>query len=167
MVSIVKFDRWQNTAGTQYSNIIQAQFVYWETVTSTTVNQSYVTVNGGVLTITPYYTGSKFVLMPVCQGYVTSSNGTNIGIDRIVGGTTTRVFGVNGASGDSWVGAMDNGGSNSYNVCRQWVDSPNVGAGTAITYQVLLGNWTAGTTTVNYGTNYSPMSSLTVLEIQP
>jgi hypothetical protein len=166
MVSIVKFDRWQGTDGTQFSNIIQAQFVSWGTITSTSVNASYVQVSGGTLTITPLYTGSKFVLMPMCQGYVSSSNGTNIGMDRIVNGVTTRVFGTNGTSGDAWVGAMDNGGSNSYTVGRNWVDSPNVVAGTAITYQVLLGNWTAGTTSVNYATNYTPMSSLTVLEIQ-
>lgn len=167
MVSVVKFDRWQNTLGTQFNNIIQAQFVYFGNVTSMTATQTYTNVAGGVLTITPYYTGSKFVIMPVCQGYVSSSNGTNIGLSRTVSGVTTRILGTDGSSGDSWVGAMDNGGSNSYTVARQWVDSPSVVAGNPITYQILLGNWSAGTTSVNYATNYSPMSSLTVLEIQP
>jgi hypothetical protein len=166
MVSQVRFDRWQNTLGTQYNNIIQAQFVSWSAVTSSTATYAYTNVNGGVLTITPYYSNTRFMIMVNCQGYYSSISGMNIGINRTVSGTTTRLLGVDGTSGDTWTGSGNSYGTNSYNVHRQWLDSPSVIAGNPITYQVLLGLWSVGTTSVNYGTGYSPTSSITVFEVQ-
>jgi hypothetical protein len=166
MVSQVKFDRWQNTLGSQYSNIIQAQFVPFTQITSMTANQTYTTVNGGVLTITSLYPNTKFMVMINCQGYTSGSNGTNIGLNRTIAGNTVRLVGIDGASGDSWAGSSNGAGSNSYNVYRQYLDSPSVIAGTTITYQILLGLWSAGSTSVNYASNYTPTSGITVFEVQ-
>jgi hypothetical protein len=101
-----------------------------------------------------------------CQGYYSSSSGTNIGLNRTIAGNTVRLVGVDGASGDSWAGSGNGSGNNSYNIYRQYLDSPNVVAGTTITYQILLGNWSAGTTSVNYASNYTPTSGITVFEVQ-
>jgi hypothetical protein len=107
------------------------------------------------------------MIIPVCQGYVTGVSGSNIGVNRTVGGTTTRILGVDGGSGDSWMGANNGFGTNSWSIARHWIDSPGVTAGTPITYQVLYALWSAGTMWVNYSTGYSPNSSLTVFEVLP
>ena len=169
MVSQVKFDRWQNTLGNQYSNIIQAQFVSWGTITTITTTYTYLPVSSGVITITPLYSNTRFIVMPNCQGYYSgATSGMNIGLSRTVAGVTTRLLGVDGSSGDSWAGHGDgDGGSDSYSCFRQYLDTPSAVAGVPITYQVLHGIWAAGTTTVNYASNYTPTSSITVLEIQP
>jgi hypothetical protein len=166
MVSIVRFDRQQNTAGTQYTNIVQVQFASWGTSSSTTTANTYQNVTNGTLTITPYYTNSKFMIIPVCQGYVAGVSGSNIGLNRTVGGTTTRILGVDGGSGDTWMGSNNGFGTNSWNINRHWVDSPGVTAGTPITYQVLYALWSAGTIWVNYP-GYSATSSITVFEVLP
>jgi hypothetical protein len=136
MVSQVKFDRWQNTLGTQYSSIIQAQFVSWNNITTLSSYQSYQPVTGGVLTITPLYSNTRFIVMTTCQGYYSgATSGMNIGLSRTVAGVTTRLLGVDGSSGDSWAGHGDgDGGSDSYSCFRQYLDSPSVVAGTPITY---------------------------------
>jgi hypothetical protein len=165
MASVVKFDVWQNTAGAQYSSVIQAQFTSWSGVQSMTTTYSYQPITSGVLTITPLYTNSKFMVMPIIQGYVSGVSGFNIGIRRTVSGVSTQIVGKDGSNGDMWAGTGNGFGTNSYTISRNVLDSPGVAAGTPITYQLLYGIWSAGTAYVNYS-GYTGASSLTILEIQ-
>ena len=167
MTSYLRFDRWQNTAGTQFSNVIQTQFVSWTTVTSFTTQQAYQPLSGGTITITATYPGTKFLLMAHVNGYHSANGGVNIGFNRVLAGVTTRLVGVDGG-GDSWMAEGNGSTSNSFNVQRHWLDSPGVASGTPITYNVLGGNWnSAATAYFNYGSGYTLTSMFTILEIQP
>jgi hypothetical protein len=169
MTSYLRFDRWQNTAGTQYSNVIQTQFVSWQTVTTVSVTQSYQPLSGATITITSSYPNTKFLLMAHVNGYHPAQGGVNIGFNRVVGGVTTRLLGTDGGSGDSWM-AEGNGGetNNSFNIPRHWLDVPGVAAGTSITYNVLGGNWNSSNGTAGFNwSGYTLTSMFTVMEIQP
>lgn len=170
MVSVVRFDRQQNTSGTTYNHHVQTVFTSWTNLTTFTTTQAYQNLTGGVLSITPLYTGSKFHIIANVQCYTTTSSGLNIGINRTLSGTTTRLVGVDGSSGDTWLGGADGAApynSNSMTISRFWLDSPGVTAGTPITYQVLGGMWpgTSGTAYFGYS-GYAISSTLTIWEIQ-
>lgn len=168
MPSYLKFDRWQNTAGTQYSNVIQTQFVSWTTNTANSVGTSYVALTGGTITITSTLASSKFLLMAHVNGYHNAGGGSNIGFNRVLSGTTTRLVGADsGGTGDSWMAEGNGSTNNSWNAQRHWLDSPGVAAGTSITYNVLGGNWTAGTISYFNYPGYTGTSMFTILEIQP
>jgi hypothetical protein len=168
MTSYLRFDRWQNTAGTQYSNVIQTQFTSWTSVTTVNVTQSYQPLSGGTITITSTYAGTKFLLMGHVNGYHPAQGGVNIGFNRVLGGVTTRLLGVDGG-GDSWMAEGNGSGTNnSFNVPRHWLDSPGVAANTSITYNVLGGNWNSANGAVYYNyPGYTLTSMFTVMEIQP
>jgi hypothetical protein len=171
MPSFINFDRWQSTAGTQFSNIIQTQSVQWTGSITSTAQYTYVSLAsaGGTLTLTSRVASSKFMLMASCMAYrAAPANGVNIGFQRTVGGTTTRLLGVDGAGGDSWMGEGNGGGTNSATLTRHWLDSPGVPAGTSINYTVLGGVWNSGggTSYFNYP-GYIITSMLTVMEVQP
>jgi hypothetical protein len=169
MASYLNFDRWQSTAGTQFSNIIQTQWTSWTTPTTTTAQQTYVSLAaaGGTITVTTKLANSKFLLMGQVCGYRSAANGVNIGFQRTISATTTRLLGAD-SGGDNWMAEGNGGGSNSFNVTRHWLDSPGQPAGTSIVYTVLGGTWntSAGTTYFNYP-GYPLTSMFTIMEIQP
>jgi len=164
MTSYLRFDRWQNTAGTQYSNVIQTQSVTWSTATYNSTNYSYTPLTGGSITITSSYANTRFLLMGQVQAYHPAAGGGNIGFNRVLAGNTTRLLGVDGTTGEAWMGEGNGVTQNSFNIVRHWLDVPGVAAGTSITYNVLGGCWTSGVY-YNYS-GYSPNSTFTVLEIQ-
>jgi hypothetical protein len=166
MTSYLRFDRWQNTAGTQYSNVIQTQFVSWTANTAISVGQLYQPLTGGTITITSTLASSKFLLMAHVNGYHNANGGSNIGFNRVLSGTTTRLVGVDGG-GDSWMAEGNGSTSNSFNVQRHWLDSPGVAAGTSITYNVLGGNWNSAAISYFNYPSYTLTSMFTILEIQP
>lgn len=145
--------------------VLQKQFF---DSTSCAVSQTYITVTGSNLNITTKLDNSKILVMVSAQGYIDSGSGTNIGANRIINSTTTRLIGVDGASGDTWQGAANGGGTaTSWNIKRELLDSPSMPAGTTIQYNMLLGRWSsAGTTYVNYP-GYTGGSTITLMEIAP
>jgi hypothetical protein len=168
MVSVVRFDRQQNTAGTTYNHHVQTVFTSWTNLTTFTTANTYQTLTGGSLTITPLYTGSKFHIVANVQCYTVTSGGLNVGINRTIAGATTRLVGVDGSSGDTWAATADGAApynSNSATISRFWLDSPGVTAGTPITYQALGGMWSSGTAYFGYS-GYAISSTLTIWEIQ-
>lgn len=141
-----------------------AQTVYkvFNTQTSTTTNQSYVTVTDGSLSIVSKFANSRFLVTMQAQGYASSTTGCNIGISRTIGPGTTRLLGTDGAAGDAWTGSGY--GTNSFNIKRSILDSPTVLAGTMITYNMLFSVWSGGTMFLNY-TGYTGGSTITIMEI--
>ena len=146
--------------------IVQVKFKSFNDATSLTALQAYTVVTNGTLAITSKFTNSKFYVNMQAQGYAQSTGGTNIGISRTIGVTTTRLIGTDGAAGDAWMGNANGQGTNSWNIKRLFLDSPNVAAGTTITYNMLLAVWSSGTTYVNYS-GYTGGSTITILEIAP
>jgi hypothetical protein len=165
MPSTVRFDRWQSPTGVQFNNIVQVQFISWTSTTNMTTLQAYQPIPNGSLTITSTYPNTRFLCVPIVQGYTSGAGGANIGLNRTIAGNTVRVAGLDGAAGDTWLGTSNGFGTNSYNMYRHPMDTPNVAAGTPITYTALYGLWSAGTIWTNYP-GYVGTSSLTVFEIQ-
>lgn len=144
--------------------VLQVVQKIFSDVTTTTTTYTYVDVTNGSLAITPIGNNSKFLVRMLAQGYQATGGGHNIGISRVIGGTTTRLFGVDGSSGNTWVGGGNGAASNSYTILREYLDAPAVSAGTVVTYKMLLGLWSSGTAYVNYS-GYSVDSIITIQEI--
>jgi hypothetical protein len=170
MVSVVRFDRQQNTQGNLYYHTVQVVFTSWTNVTSFTTYYAYQTLNGGQLTISPLYSNSKFHLIANVQAYGANVGGMNVGLNRTIAGSTVRLVGGDGSGGtaDTWAGSGDGAApanTNSMTINRNWLDSPGVAAGTPVQYNVLGGLWSAGTAYFGYS-GYPMTSSLTIWEIQ-
>jgi hypothetical protein len=152
-----------------YNYAIQTVSKTFYDVTSTTVTSTYVTTTNGTLAITSKLANSIFFVVMNGAGYQAGgavSNGTNIGISRTIGGTTTRLIGTDGAGGDSWMGTGNGLATNSYSIERCFLDTPSQPAGTTITYNMLLGLWLSGTSFLNYS-GYTIGSTITVMELSP
>lgn len=135
-----------------------------DVTTNSTTNQGYFNAINGDLNITSKYLNSKFLISVQGQGYISSGSGTNLGISRTISASTTRLLGTDGTGGDSWMGSGNGAGTNSWNIKRDYLDSPNQAAGTLITYRMLLGRWTSGTVYLNYS-GYVGGSTITIMEI--
>lgn len=154
-----------NTLG-QAGLVVQTVQKFFDTLTVNNSNQVYVAVANGDLSITTKIANSKILALVSAQGYQSAGGGCNIGLQRTVGGVTTRLLGVDGAAGDSWLGFGNGVATSSWNMKRELLDSPNVAAGTTLTYQALLGRWSSGTIYFNYS-GYTGGSTITLLEIAP
>ena len=146
-------------------HIIQSKTVKFDTTTSHTTNQTYITCTDSGATLTALGLNSKFLIDVKLALYTASScNGWNAGVIKH---PTSLVSGVNGSSGDAWQGGANTAptvSASSWNGQRQHLDSPSLSIGTAVTYYAALGKWTLGTVTVNYA-GYGGSSSITVHEI--
>lgn len=168
MTSIMRFDKWQNSLGQSYAAPIQVISKTYGEATSTTTNQSYIAVTNGNLEITTKLDNSKLLVMISMQGYVDATGGVNIGLSRTIGATTSRLLGVDGGNGDSWMGSNHNANhATTWSLTRQYLDSPGVPAGTVITYNSLLGKYSGSAiVAVNWeGTVYNGKSTITIMEI--
>jgi hypothetical protein len=144
--------------------VVQSVFKRITENTTSTSQQNYVAVTDGNLSITTKLNNSKILVVPACQGYQQGGSGCNIGLERVLGGVTTRLLGVNGAAGDAWGGAGNGATNISWSITRVYLDAPNVVAGTTIQYNVLLGLWSSGTVFFNYPA-FALESSFTLMEI--
>ena len=168
MTSTMRFDKWENSLGTSYNLPVQVVSKTYGEATSTTLNRTYVLVNNGSLSITPRLNNSSFLVTISMAGYVNVGTGVNIGLSRTISGNTVRLLGVDGGNGDTWMGANHTSGhASSWNLTKQLLDSPNVVAGTTVTYNSLLGQWDgASTAGVNWdGSLYGGKSTITIMEI--
>jgi len=152
------------SALTGTGSVLQTVYHSYTDSTSTTLSQSYVNVTNGYKTITSIGNNSEFLVTVTANIYQSAGTGCNLGISRTISGTTTRLLGVDGASGDSWLGFGNGISSSSGTLYREYLDSPSQSAGTAITYQTLFTRWTAGTIYVNYS-GYSATSMVIIQEI--
>ena len=125
--------------------------------------KNYATVNNGTLPIISTRSNSRFLITVNGQGYTTGATGANIGLQRTISTTTTRLLGRDGTTGDSWLGTS-NGYNGAFSITRTFLDVPLQPAGTTIFYTMLLGHWSAGTSYINYPA-YTGQSSVVVYEI--
>ena len=104
---------------------------------------------------------SRYFLTGYSHAYnATDPTRTNIGFSVTIGGTTTRIEGVDGSSGDSW-GTNSVSGSQ-FN--RSTVYTSTAAAGTVLTFNLLGAGFDNTSTIFNYS-GYSHQSALTIMEI--
>lgn len=161
----VNFDTRINELSSSSSPILA---VHIHTFSDSTVRsgnlRNYGTITNGNKTIISTKTNSKFLITLNGQGYTAPGTaGANIGLNRTILGTAVRVLGTDGNNGDSWMGTS-NGYTGAFSITRSCLDTPNVIAGTSITYNFLLGHWNAGTSYINYPA-YSGLSSMVIYEM--
>lgn len=126
--------------------------------------KNYTPATNGTISVLCTRNNSRFLVTVNGQGYAaTGANGANIGIDRNIGGTITRLLGVDGTTGDAWMGTS-NGHIGAFSITRSFLDTPGRTAGTIIQYRLLHGHWAAGSTFINYP-GYTGQSSIVVQEI--
>jgi len=168
-MSTLKVDSILDTSGnaTVAGTVLQTVQHLYNDATSIATSYTYTDITNGSKTITSIGDNSKFLITACVHIYQYNGNGYNIGVSRTVGGTTTRLIGVDGSLGDAWLGSGNGPGAATNQtgaITRLYLDSPSQSAGTAITYQTLFTRWTSGTIYVNY-TSYDCKSSITIQEI--
>lgn len=147
-------------------SVLQVLYKKFSSATTLTTPNTFLPVSDGTLSIQSTVPNSKFLVRISVQGYQSSGNGFNMGLQRITGGTFTRLLGVDGSSGNAWMGGGNGLTNVSYTVAREYLDSPNLPSNTYIAYGVMAALWTSGTLHVNYS-GYSGESLITIEEIAP
>ena len=135
---------------------------------STTTMRSYQST-GHTVALTTKSDSSKVYIMMWGQGYQAAGGGMNFAIERKIGsGSYSKIIGVDGNGGDSWMGANNGLSTNSVTICRAVLDEPAQNKGVTLTYQAMVGQWSNTNSQVvhyNYA-GYSGTCTLVAMEIQ-
>ena len=174
MASIAKFDTWQNTAGVNYSTVLQVQST---TLTNTFSTTAAITSGGAAVTglsvnITPKYATSKILVFGHVVAGTNPTTQAYLQLKRTISGTTVAVG--NGVSVSTRPTVISRSYINNTNVCLTnpytYFDSP--ATTNSITYQIYLGTESSASAFINRtetdGDNSSGSrgsSSITVMEI--
>jgi hypothetical protein len=148
-------------------SVLQTVYHAFNDATSVATSYTYAAVTNGSTSITSIGSNSKFLVTISASLYQYGGNGTHIGCNRTIGGTATRIIGVDGSLGDSWLGHGNGPGATTNqtgSITRFCLDEPSQSAGTEITYGMLLTRWTSGTVYINYA-SYDCKSYVMIQEI--
>ena len=139
--------------------IIKVSYGEGTTQVATTVAQTYTLIHS--VSHTAVSTNSRYFLTGYSHAYnATAGTRANLGFSVTIGGVTTRIEGVDGASGDSW-------GTEAYpgsQLNRSTVYTSTAAAGTVLTFNLLGASFENTNTIFNYS-GYSHQSNLTIMEI--
>jgi len=154
MASVLKFDEWQNSAGATRSTVLKTYYVSSAQQTQTS-SYTFVIANPFSITVTPFSTSSKFLLLAHNFSYTNIStahacatfyrNSTNLG----------NAYGMSNFY-------TQNGGYTEYPHAMTYVDAPNTTA--AITYAIYIRINGAGNSMV-WGDATNRMGNFTIMEI--
>jgi hypothetical protein len=158
--------QWVPASNVAEGSVVQTVFKKFSDVTTISSNNNFYDVSNGHLDIVSRISNSKFLVTMIGQGYQASGGGVNLGIKRTIATTATRLMGVDGGSGNTWMGAGNGAPSISYTITRSILDTPNVIMGTTIQYRMLVGGWSSGTIYLNYS-GYTGESAIIIQEIAP
>lgn len=178
MASILKLDTLQTPSGNGVitspntivspGTIIQVQSVTDGTSTTIGVNgtaQFYYTL-ATTVTITSKVANSKFLLLGTAPYYV---DGNNPGVALGFKANGVLILGTDGASGDSWtMGGNSVVAAGAGNLTRVHQYTPNLPAGSQITFALAGASWMRGSGYGNVYFNYAgygTKSNITVMEI--
>ena len=115
-------------------------------------------------TITASASNSRYLLIGNTHSYSTTANArSNIGYSVTISGVTTRIVGVDGASGDSWGYPSNWNTSGGCYMNRQAIYTSTASAGTSLTFNFLVGCF-EGLNNYNYS-GYNHKSTFTIMEI--
>lgn len=169
MTSLV-VDAWQDTAGTAYKECLQVVTAQWDNDPNQyfwfngTGSTGYLDT-GLRVNITSKKANSKFFAIADCQGYydtASTGSGLNISIYR----DNTQVA---GGTSDTWAGFANGMSqtSSSWSRVRTAYDSPNVPAGTTMTYKVYFGRYSSTAARVGFGwPSYISFNKIIVMELE-
>lgn len=136
------------------------QVAYGDSTTQVIAAQQTYTIIHSV-SLTPVASNSRYFITGYSHAYNASAGArANIGFSVTIGGTTTRISGVDGAAGDSW-------GTDSHNGCqlnRSAVYTSGTASGTSMTFNLLGTSYDHANTYFNYA-GYGHKSTLTIMEI--
>lgn len=170
-MSTVKANSWELSNGSKVNTIINhATYKYTGSQSFSSPGVNYQNTNVEV-SITAKAANSLFIVYADIQGYSQAfSTGWNIGIRRVIGGSSTLIAGYDGVHGvpaDTWMGFGHSSGTanSSWSKLRTAHDLPGVAAGTTLTYIACLGGWSGGGICSVGWSTYSSDNTITVLEI--
>lgn len=174
-MSTFKFDKWYNAAGQPMNAVLQLQHTYWSAATTTT-SEIWTDCSGSTVSLIARGNNSKFLIRYLPQCYKESTDqyltGGGFQICRSAPAfielwnpySTWGVCQHLGFAAGSGIGGL-----------LQFIDAPNVAAGTTVSYKLRMAKYTSnntytsGTLYHNYaGTwnGYTSMSLGVVMEIQ-
>jgi len=171
MPSYVKFDVWQNTAGTTYNSVLNAYSAN-KTNTQSLVGGNWADISGLTITLTPRYNTSKFLIFySVTMGMNTQHNQMSIRLVR--NGTLIAIGDAEGSRERVTAGTQDSGTIHGATYCMtgQFLDSPATAS--SITYNIQFRSEGAITVWINRGNEADGdnivtqrcYSNITILEI--
>lgn len=135
---------------------------------STSAQRTYA-ATGHTVALTLKSDSSKVYIMLWGQGYQSGGGGINFAIQRKIGsGSYTKIVGVDGSSGDSWMGSNNGLSTNSVTICRAVLDSHGQNKGITLTYEAMVGQWTNTSSQVAYYNypGYAGTCTLVAMEVQ-
>ncbi len=164
-MSTLKTNAIQTVAGKPILNstgsILNIAYTEYTTTFSSAAVQTYQIFYS--LPITATAPNSRYLLIGNTHSHNATANGRcNMGYSVTIGGTTTRIAGVDGGSGDAW-GYPSGAGITGCYMNRQAIYTSTAASGTALTFNFLVAQW-EGTGTYNYPA-YAHKSTFTVVEI--
>lgn len=169
MTSVLKFNNWQNTSGTAYGSVLQTVQLNFGDTTSTTSAGTFVDIAGSQFSLTTRGANSKIYILYSGSSYRTGTTNEGYGIQLYrVAPTTSEVY----TPYATWATLGHNttlqfGGP----ATIQAVDTPNVAAGTTLTYKFRVTSHNAGNTiNINYSgtwSGYRNSSNVIAFEIAP
>ena len=164
-MSILKVNAIQNVAGKPILNstgsILQTAYTEYQTTLSQSTLYTYQIYYS--LAVTATATNSRYLCIGNVHAYNTTANGRcNIGYSVTIGGSTTRIAGVDGTSGDAW-GYPNGGGNGGCCMNRQAIYTSTASDGTVLTFNFLVATWEGVGQFVWSG--YAHRSTFTVMEI--
>ena len=139
--------------------ILKVSYGEGTTQLSTTTTNTYQVIHS--VSHTAVAPNSRYFLTGYSHAYNANADSrANLGFSVTIGGTTTRIEGVDGSTGDTW-------GTNTYpgaQLNRSTVYTSTAAPGTALTFNLLGAGWDDTAMRFNY-TGYGHVSTLTVMEI--
>jgi hypothetical protein len=165
-MSTLKTNAIQTVAGKPILNstggILNVAYTEYTTAFANSVVQTYQIFYS--LPITATASNSRYLLIGNSHSYnATANSRCNIGYSVTISGTTTRIVGVDGASGDSWGYPSNVGTSAGCYMNRQAIYTSSASAGTTLTFNFLVGCY-EGLGQYNWA-GYNHKSTFTVMEI--
>lgn len=148
--------------------VLQTVASTFTTSASTSAQRTYA-ATGHTVALTTKSDSSKVYIMMWGQGYQSSGGGINYAIQRKIGsGSYSKIIGVDGSSGDTWMGSNNGLSTNSVTICRSVLDAPAQNKGVTLTYEAMVGQWTNASSQVAYYNypGYSGTCTLVAMEIQ-
>lgn len=155
MASILKFDKWQNTAGTAYGTVLQVVNATSGFTNQTITSATPVALSGMSVTITPFFSTSKILIFASISAswtYVSSLHLYKNGTDMIANhGSNSQLGGATAlwTFFDQGITATD--GASIFTLPMQYVDSP--GTTSATTYALYANSGWLSTTYSLYFNN--------------
>lgn len=164
-MSILKADQIQSLSGKPILNstgsILNVAYTEYTTSFANTAVQTYQIFYS--LPITATASNSRYLLIGNAHSYNPTANARcNIGYSVTISGTTTRIVGVDGSTGDSW-GYPSGVGFGGCYMNRQAIYTSSASLGTTLTFNFLVGCY-EGVGQFNLA-GYNHKSTFTVMEI--